>query len=413
MNIVPLTSDTIAELRSKRTQIIQNMIQDQEGVLLVLGGAFAGENRQINSVSYAIVTIFFELWERYTFESWSYTFDADGIVFYIRIDESETALKNTMIHYEDYHPLGFAIHSQVFSKEKEITREELGVKERLDFHFKKPVETLLDETIIDAKYQDAFVKKIEEQIIKTDKQSVLSNILVYGYVSAFAKPLGFGMYGPNHRGSNSQMNFEKFIYFLRTYSNELKRITNINANNPQDVMRYQKEIENKIQLAVLNQQSYYYTVYMTSIVLFAFLNSSGYMDVSPQIKKLADAFYPNVQNSDEASRYDISRTGLKEVFTYYVPFLQKNKSTESTLLYILSRYDDVSILTHNGKQNLLKVQFLAKNLVAKEDKWLELDRFCVANSIYPHDSTVLLAITYMLDIIQRNYIKIKMLFDNN
>ena len=126
---------------------------------------------------------------------------------------------------------------------------------------------------------------------------------------------------------------------------------------------------------------------------------------------MADAFYPSVQETDEADRYDISRTGMKEIFTYYVPYYQKNQSTISTLLYIMSRYDDVSVLLHSGKQNLHKIQFLAKNLIHKEDKWEELDRFSVSNGIYPHDATVLLTISCMLDVIQRNYIKIKILLD--
>ncbi|NLD09576.1 MAG: hypothetical protein GX667_08330 [Xanthomonadaceae bacterium] len=128
---------------------------------------------------------------------------------------------------------------------------------------------------------------------------------------------------------------------------------------------------------------------------------------------MADAFYPSVQETDEADRYDISRTGMKEIFTYYVPYYQKNQSTISTLLYIMSRYDDVSVLLHSGKQNLHKIQFLAKNLIHKEDKWEELDRFSVSNGIYPHDATVLLTISCMLDVIQRNYIKIKILLDSN
>ena len=153
------------------------------------------------------------------------------------------------------------------------------------------------------------------------------------------------------------------------------------------------QVENKIQLAVLNDNPYYYPIYMTSLVLFGFINSSGYTDISPQIKKLADAFYPTVQETDEADRYDISRTGMKEVFAYYVPYLQKNRSTISTLLYIMSRYDDVSVLLHS--------------------KWQELDQFSVSNGIYPHDATVLLTISCMLDVIQKNYIKIKILLDSN
>lgn len=413
MNIVPLKSETIATLREKRVKIIQDMVEDQGGVFLVLGGSFAGEDRQVGAASYAIITIFFELWERYTFNSWSYTFDDGGLMFYIRMSEDAEALMNTMIHYEDYHPLGFAIQSYVYDENGEVSRKSLGQPDRLDFYYKKAVLDLLNEVKLDPKYRDAYVNKVEEQIIKTDKQTVLSNIATYGYVCAFTKKYGFGMYAPNHRGSNPRMNFERFIYFLRTYKQESKRILSVNPTNIKDIENFQLQVENKIQLAVLNDNPYYYPIYMTSLVLFGFINSSGYTDISPQIKKLADAFYPTVQETDEADRYDISRTGMKEVFAYYVPYLQKNRSIISTLLYIMSRYDDVSVLLHSGKQNLHKIQFLAKNLIHKEDKWEELDQFSVSNGIYPHDATVLLTISCMLDVIQKNYIKIKILLDSN
>ena len=100
MNIVPLKSETIAKLREKRVKIIQDMVEDLGGVFLLLEASFAGEDRQVGAASYAIITIFFELWERYTFNSWSYTFDDGGLMFYIRMSEDAEALMNTMIHYE-------------------------------------------------------------------------------------------------------------------------------------------------------------------------------------------------------------------------------------------------------------------------------------------------------------------------
>ena len=40
MNIVPLSSESIQKLREKRSEIIKHMTQSQDGILLVLGGAF-------------------------------------------------------------------------------------------------------------------------------------------------------------------------------------------------------------------------------------------------------------------------------------------------------------------------------------------------------------------------------------
>lgn len=413
MEIVPLTSSSFDELRKERREIVKSMVEDQHGSLLVLSGAYAGKKRQRNGVSYAVFTVFFELWDRYTFESWSYTFDADGLIFYIRLDEDAKAVKNTMIHYEDYHPLGFAIHSDVFDYQGEVTRETINAKPRFDFYYKRPIDELLSESIVDEKYDDVFFKKVENQIISGDRQSVISNILVYGYVSVFTKPMGFGMYGPNYRGSNNQMNFERFVHLLRTYKEDIKRVFSVNASNPDDVRRFQKDIESKIQLAVLNQQSYHYSVYMTSVVLLAFVQVKGYSEMQNEIKAISDSLYGTVRNLDEHKRYDIARTGMKEVFSLFVPFYQRSKSITATMLYIMSRYDDQAIMKHNGLQNLLKVQFLSKNLILKEDKWIELDRFCASNYIYPHDSTILLAITVMLDLMQRNYLKTKILLERS
>ncbi|AMC93525.1 citXG protein [Erysipelothrix larvae] len=413
MKIVPLTSDSFEELRKERREIVKSMVEDKHGSLLVLSGAFAGSDRQNHNVSYAVFTVFFELWDRYTFESWSYTFDADGLIFYVRLEEDAESVRNTMVHYEDNHPIGFAIHAEVYDYTGEVTREAVGANERLDFYYKMPIDELLNNTFTEKKYEDTYIKNVENQVVSGDKHTVLSNILVYGFVSVFTKPMGFGMYGPNYRGSNTQMNFEKFVHWLRTYKDEMKRAFNINIKNAEEVRRFQQEVEMKIKAAVLNQQSYQYPVYMTSVVLLSFIHARGYQDMQSEIKRVSDSLYGSVRSLDEHKRYDIARTGMKEVFSLYVPFYQRNKSIMSTLLYIMSRYDDQAVLRHNGEQNLLKVQFLAKNLIMKEDKWIEMDRFCTSNYIYPHDSTVLLAVTVMLDIIQRYYLKIRILFERS
>lgn len=410
MNIVPLTSESIAELRLERSRFVKDMIQDQKGVLLVLGGTYAGDNRQHHAVSYAVTSIFFELYERYTIDFWTYTFDEEGLMYYIRLDEDPKAIKNTMIHYEDYHPLGFAIISHVYTSDTKWTRDMLEVANRNDFYFKKPVDELLNQIHEDKKYEKAFVDKIEEQIIKTDKQSVLSNILVYGFVAAYTKPYGFGIYAPNQRGTNRNMNYKNFILLLRTYKNEMKKVFHVNTGDYRDMYRFQKEIEDKIQLSLLTQESFYYLVHMSSLVIFSFIKSAGYSDIPAQIKKITESFEKRHAKLDDVERYEIAKVGFKPVFSHFVPHFQQHHSPVSTMLYILSRYDDVSILQSSGQQNLLKVQFLAKNLMYKEDKWEELEKFSVSLGIYPHDANVLLANTIMLDIMQRNYIKIKMLF---
>ncbi|WP_159648614.1 citrate lyase holo-[acyl-carrier protein] synthase [Erysipelothrix aquatica] len=411
MNIVQLTSESIRELRAKRNGIMRGMIEGQEGSLLVLGGSFAGNDRQRNVVSYAVFTIFFEIWERFNMESWSYTFDEEGLIFYIKLDEDAKKVKDILVHYEDHHPIGFAIDSDVFDATQEWTRDSLGLTPRRDEYFKVALDELMNDIVVDPKYIDNYIKRVEGYIVKGDKQTILSNILVYGYVSAYTKELGFGMYGPNYKGSNEQMNFEKFIHLVRAYKDEAHRIFNVNSHNVSDIHRYQHDIETKIQRAVLNQQTYKYPVFMTSIIMFAFINSRGYADITKQVKQFGEGFAQHGFFDEDPKRYEFVETGMREVFNHYVPFLQKNKSITSTLLYIMSRHDDQSIILHNGDQNLLKVQFLSKNLIHKEDKWIELDKFCSSSYIYPYDDTTLLVITCMLDIMQRYYLKIKMLFD--
>lgn len=219
------------------------------------------------------------------------------------------------------------------------------------------------------------------------------------------------MYGPNYKGSNDQMNFERFIHLVRTYKNEVKKIPNVSTNRIDDMIAFQKNVESSINQAVLNQQSYSFSVFITSVTLFGFANSKGYADISKQIKKIAEACETRGIFDDDPERYKIALTGYKELFNNTVPYLQKSGSIESTLLYLMSRHKDAAILLHNGEQSLLKVQFLAKNLMAKPDKWIEMNKFCASSYIYPHDTTNLMIVVAMLDLMQRNYLKIKMIFD--
>ena len=411
MNIVQLTSESMEDLRKKRQKIMAGMIENQEGTLLLLSGAYAGKNRQDHRVSYAVFSIFYELWERFTLDSWSYTFDEEGLMFYIRIDEDAEKVKNILVHFEDHHPLGFAINSEVFSKEKSWTREALGLKSREDVFTKKNLRKLMDEIYEDKKYHDQFVKRVESEINQGDKSTILSNILVYGFVGAFTKPLGFGMYGPNYRGSNDQMNFEKFIHLLRAYKNEMVKISSVNSHRIDDIISFQKNVEEKIAHAVLNQQSFKYNIVMTSLILFSFMNSRGYADISKQAKQLAQELQEKGVFEGEDEQYAIALNGFKELFTHTVPFYQKHHSVESSLLNLMSRHKDHAILLHNGEQSLLKVQFLAKNLMLKEEKWNEMNKFCVSSYIYPNDSTNLMILVFILDFVQRNYLKIKMMFE--
>lgn len=413
MKVVQLESKSIRELRKKRKILMQGMIEEQEGSLLVLRSAYVGKDRNHHLISYAIFTIFFELWDRFSMESWSYTFDQEGLMFYIKLEEDAKSVKDILVHYEDYHPLGFAIDSDVFNQNKILTRKDIDVEERVDRFLNKPLNEFYDEGVKNLKYEKEFLKEVEDYMLKGDKQTILSNIVVYSYVSAFTKSIGFGMFGPNYRGSNEHMNFEKFIHLVRTYKDKTLNIFNYNSKSPKSVYAFQEDLNQQVKLAVLNQESYYYTVFMTSMVLFAFINSRGYADIGAQIKNMSLELENYTNFEGERKRYNIAFKGFKEVFQHYVPFYQKNESIISTLLFIMSRHEDCAVLSFNGEKNLLKLKFLAKNLVFKEDKWDELDKFATTNYLYPHDSTTLLAVTLMLDVLQRNYLKIKILFDTN
>lgn len=411
MKIVQLSSESIRELRAKRNGIVKSMIDGQSGSLLVLGGAFAGPGRQRSIVSFSVFTIFFELWDRFNFSSWSYTFDDEGLIFYIRLDEDAKSVKDILIHYEDNHPLGFAIEGDVFDSNQKWTRASLGLKSRIDIFTKSPLSELMNEVVNDDRYIDSYRKRVEGFIIKGDKQTILTNILVYGYVTGLTKSLGFGMYGPNFRGSNEQMNFEKFIHLVRAYKEEVPRLFNIGPKNLHELVKFQDDVERKIQQTVLNQQSYQYSTVLTSSLIYAFIHSRGYVDIQKQLKTLSEYYDREKRFAVDVERYRNLTSGMREVFSQYVPFLQKSGHSIATLIFIMSRHDDYAIHMHNGDKSLQKVQFLAKNLVSKPDKWIELDKFCASSYIYPHDDTTLLIVTSMLDLMQRYYLKIKMLFD--
>lgn len=412
MNVIFDESLDIRESRSLRLDQQKNLyVYDDNTSLLVLKSTYLQEDRRFNYASYGVIMIYLELKRRLNVHAFTYTFSKEGLIFFLEVEGTGTHIKNIMVNYEDNHPLGFSVGSCVYYKGLEVTRAEIQVERRNEEGL--DLETAVDEgVILDHDYLTSFRKRMEKTMIADDYDEVLINIILFGMITADTKIFSFGCHGPNVSGIYKQINYQQFLKVIEVLRSDLATLLTINTYDLNAVLEIQFMIEEKMRKAIHQQRIGFYFVFLIMMTLTGFVNSRSFQDMSFQIKSLyvnlyeTKRFMENIEGEDSL-RYYSAKNGFKEGFGLYLNYYQKHREVIPTLLYIISKNEDQSIIESVGYQTLQKTQFLAKNLVNKPDRWAEFDKWCLVNRVSPYDSTQILAIVVSLDMFQRNYAKIK------
>lgn len=414
MNILIDEANDLNQLRQNRLIKQQNLLTNIDGEsLLVIKSTFLSDDRRYHYASYAVLILFLELKQRLVLRSFTYTFNKEGLIFYINVSEKAETIKKILINYEDNHPLGFAIISEVYSNVQltEVSRSQLGAQPRYLNH--QDLGELVNLGVVyDKEYRTQFRKSIEKTMLDDSYEEVLTNIALFGLISANTKPYGFGCLSPNSSSLSMNLNYNQFIKVLEVFKSELRILFKINTLNLSEVLKCHRRIEDALRVALHTQRAHFYMVFLIVMLTSGFINSRSYADMSSQIKSLYlnlynEPEYKNYLDQDDSLRYYFAKNGFKEGFGLYLNFFQKHRLITPAFLYILSKNEDQYIIETSGYQALQKAQFLSKNLVFKEAHWEEFDQWCNSNHVTPYDSTQVMAAVVMLDFMQRNYAKIK------
>lgn len=413
MKIVVDNNKNIAEARNDRYKEQVNLLSKSSAkTLLVLKSSLLQEDRRVYYASYGVIMIYLDIKKRLSVSSLTYTFTKEGMIFFLELNDDAQTVKRILVNYEDNHPFGFSVDSEVYALNGEITRKMIGYEERKSEH--GLLTDLLNEGVaLEKDYLNGFKKSIEKAILVDDYDEVVINITLLGLVAANTKEFGFGCHGPNYSSNYYGINYNQFLTVLEVLRDALKPLIGINTFSLQEVLIFQQSVEDRLRVALHTQRPNFYFMFIMTMIVCGFVNSRSFVDMTFQIKSLylslyeIDVFSKFVKNEDSV-RYYVAKNGFKEGFGLYLNFFQKNHEIIPTLLYIISKNEDQSIVDMAGYQSLQKAQFLAKNLIQKKDHWDEFDQWCHANHLAPYDSTQILAAIVSLDYFQRYFSKIKL-----
>lgn len=412
MQIEQLQSKNIEALRAQRESISRHMSLDADGTFVVLTTAFFGVDRGYYPFSYAVFSLFLELKERYDFLSWSHTFDSEGLVFYFTVDEPAHSLYNTLAHYEDHHPLGASVLFQVYDDGMRLSRADIDAISREDHYFHEPLDALICSESQDEHYRTSSIERIDSYILSLDAKRLMEQLVIYGHVAAYVKSLGFGMYGAASQGNDTRMNFNKFVDYVMKLKQQMSHISLLENRQIKEVIAFENECEMALQQAMLSRQNHMFPIRLLTILLIATWRSERYNDIAKHSAVIGlEHFEQGAIEATEVARYTLCKNGFKDMFGYYVPYMEKSGSTIQTFIYILSRHDDAYVIKTSREESLQKIQFLCKNLVDKPDKWEELNRFAQGLGIVPKDTTNILMITSMMVFVRRHFQSIKETID--
>lgn len=124
----------IPELRERREKFIKSCIGKYRKPMVCIKPNFPGaEKRNIYS-NYASYKIYEELSKVLDIIEKDHEFEAEGLVFYLRVDGSASDIKSKSIEIETFHDLGRLIDIDVYDTDaNQISREGFGLPRRKCF----------------------------------------------------------------------------------------------------------------------------------------------------------------------------------------------------------------------------------------------------------------------------------------
>lgn len=364
----------------------------------------------------------------------------DGNTLIFVINEEAIKLKKYAIYIEENHFLGRLMDIDVIGIDfQAINRVQCNTAIRKCYicnnyakYCARSRSHSIDEIInyIKEKYINYLAFKISNKATK----SLLLEVATYP---------SFGLVSQKNSGAHKDMDFYTFIDSIYSLNDGIIDVVRASYSdeNLEIIFKKVREIGKSMEISMFNKTKGVNThkglIFLICIVILVVSNS--YFDGSIREKNIYDILiykikevskdifsdFKNIENKQKLThgekiylKYGIRGireevyNGLSDVFKIYLPFYLKsikegydlNFSRVRTLLKIMSKLDDSTILYRHNLKILEEIKKKSKDLLLTNDinKILEFENYCIENNISPGGSADILAITIFIASIFEN-----------
>lgn len=414
----------IPELRERREEFIKRSIRENKNAMVCIKPNFPGaEKRNIYS-NYASYKIYKELIKTVNIIEISHEFEAEGLIFYLRVDELAKDLKPKTIEIEIKHDLGRLIDIDVYDiNANQISREEYGLPRRKCFICDKDA-VICSRAMTHTKDEivEFYKKTVKDFVLKSDSE--ILRIAEFCLLNELMRDISLGTVTPNTNGCHNDMDMYTFFDSMDAISKGLNSLNKAHAASFQTLRSFGLDLEKKMYGATMGINTHKGIIFAFLLILGGLMHSDCFGELSSKISKLAAGSLDDFKNVDSNGLkiYNLhgikgargeAVSGYKNAFANYIEYFRNSEDLDMTFLKIASDTEDTNIIHRAGMDVYLEYKHKLKNTLNNPDGLNELEGFCLNFDISAGGSADMISITLLLFIIEDHFESVKRLFEND
>jgi len=437
----------ILEDREKRFFKILNLYKKYNYPILCGKINYPGINKNTLEAEYAfnvLYSLLMNLFKDYIiYHEVDKGYDGKSVLMVLRLDKFEA--KRMSINIENEHELGRIFDIDIYEKENPVSRTELGFKERECIICKKSARECsrqkkhaLDEVLEEINYLINRYK-IKEELKLNEFSLAVGRILTEGMLLEVISHPSPGLVSPFSNGSHNDMDYNLFLkstailsiympYFVQAgfeyKDNILENIRKIGLIAERDMFRQTNGVNTQKGLIFLCGvvgascgKAKRLRLPINRYVISKIIKDMTKGIVDRELKninlnkKLSNGERLYLKYRVEGIRGEVER-GLPTVLKYGLPFFEDalssglsiNDSLIHSLIYIISKVEDTTVLNRKGLSGISFMKSMANNAIflggmktKAGREYIEfMDKAFIKNNISPGGAADLLAITYII-----------------
>jgi holo-ACP synthase / triphosphoribosyl-dephospho-CoA synthase len=418
-----INSTDILSLRESRARFQEELVKQWNLPLIVIKANVPGSNKYDAYSLYAVMTIANEVLSIMPSVSTIRQHTAEGCIVYIVCPQDAREIKQKMLDIEESHPLGRIVDIDVLDEKGTLlSRRDFG-------HSVRPCYLCELSAYECARNQTHSIKDIKrhiEQMILDHVQSSLKNQITFALlaeVSAFPK---FGLVTPFSSGIHTDMNIDTFIDSIAVISKEIAKANELEFRDWtsyfNDLRTIGKVAEQKMFDMTKGINAHKGAVFTLLMIIGGWRQCRSLEMLTETIQQLAVSLHADFEDlhfkselTEGEKQYIASgNKGIRGLaLSGYSPHLidalkfyrmndvDINEKMVKTLLFLMSRLDDTTVIKRIGEDGLIWLQEQSMKVLEENLYWLDFNAECQQRNCSAGGSADMLSAVILLDLLEK------------
>lgn len=381
--------EKILQAREKRDALEKKLLAENKNkTLITVRANYPGTNKNTMQAHLISYHCFLTLVKIFTEARIYHTLTAEGLVFFLLVNENPFTVKKKTITVEETFFLGRLIDIDVRDGEKLFSREDINIKRR---------KCLLceNDAVLCVRSRKHSIAELLGKINGTveeifyhakSKQELLEKIIRTAMLEELCREYSFGCVNVNGNGSHRDMNFLLMLKGIDIVCESIAALKNEDIKNFTAARQHGIPFEKKLFTVCGGVNTYKGAHFLLLILAAAVLNGKNFIELQKYIAEfsydcLADL--PGQIKNPKLHTLGVrgeAASGFKNHFELYVPLLENGASYTEVSLKILTNTFDTTTIKRGGIEKLKYIQDKARSAKIIADVEA-LNAYCIANNL--------------------------------